>query len=172
LYLAVQLITQVRSGQRSYLHILFQRSAHGDSLHPLQQASYERFEHGFHNHEALGGDTALAAVEQSAGYAGIDGCIQVGVFEHQVCVAAAELEDCFFQFLARPRGDRPPGGSAARQGDRRNVRIVDHIACKMATDQQGGEDSRAETRVAKQLLYGQGAAGHVGGVLQKRHLRD
>ncbi len=80
------------------------------------------------NDEALGGNAALSRIDQTS--SGADGCseIEIGVLEHQVGIATAELEHGLFQERAGFAGDRASGGAAAGEGGRAHQRVFEHRA--------------------------------------------
>ena len=75
--------------------------------------------------EALGGDAALARVDEARGHAGRGRLFQIRVVQDEIRVAAAELEDALLERGAGPCRHRAAGSRAAGEGDRRDPWIVD-----------------------------------------------
>ena len=118
----MQLVAQVGSGLRSDRGRLVERVAHRPGPHPLDEPLLELPQHGLDDDEALGRDAALAAVDEPRGGAGLGRRVEVGVLEHDVGIAAAELEDALLQAGAGLRGDGAAGGGAAGERHRGDVR--------------------------------------------------
>ena len=79
--------------------------------HLLHEQLLEALAHRLHHDEALGRDAALPAVDEARGDAGLGRQLEVGVLQHQVGVAAAQLQHRLLERMARPA--RPPPGRRA-----------------------------------------------------------
>jgi len=94
------------------------------------------------------------------------GQLQVGVVENDERVRAAELEDAPLEHLAGRLGNLRAGSVGTGERDRGNTRIGDQPRDGGGADQQRGGDAGGDARAHEQLLDGERAARHVGGVLQ------
>ena len=116
--------------------------------------------------ESLGGDTALAAVDQPRLGRGLRSPRDVRVLEHDERVAAAELEHRLLQMTTRLFRYLTPGAVAAREGDRAHPRVGDRSAGGLVREQHRPKQSIGEPRVPEHLLDVERAPRHVGRVLQ------
>ncbi|KRQ09321.1 hypothetical protein AOQ71_20915 [Bradyrhizobium manausense] len=83
--------------QRTNFSVLFERVTHFGIGHAPDEKFDKPVVHFIDDDEALGGDATLARIDQSS--SGADGCreIEVGVLEHPIGIAAAELEHGLLQ---------------------------------------------------------------------------
>ena len=86
------MVAKVLARERSHVGRFCHRIAHTHTPHALDDRVGEGVGDRFVDDEALGGDAALAAVDEPAGHARFDGSRQIRVFEDDVGVASAELE--------------------------------------------------------------------------------
>ena len=93
--------------------------------------------------------------------------LEIGVFEDDERVAAAELHRRRFQVLAGPRRDASAGRDAAGQRDTFDTNIIDDTIRLIVRDQQIGIQPGGRARVDPQLLEGDGALRHDAGVLHQ-----
>ena len=107
---------------------------------------------------------------EAGGGAGLRRLVQVGVLEDDVGVGAPELEHHLLEAGPGLRGHRPTRGGAAGEGHRRHLGGLDELRHPGRADEDGPEEVLGQPGVAEDLLDGQGAPGHVGGVLQERRV--
>ena len=103
-------------------------------------------QHRLDDHEALGRDAALPAVDEPRGGAGLGRRVEVGVLEHDVGVAAAQLEDALLQARAGLRGDGAARGRAAGERHRGDVRRLDRGPPRATTGRAASGTPRAARR--------------------------
>ena len=93
--------------------------------------------------------------------------VEIGVFEDDECVAAAEFHRRRFQVLSGPRRDASASCDAAGQRHTFDTHIIDDTIRLIVRDQEIGIQSDGRTRVDPQLLEGDGALRHDASVLHQ-----
>ena len=175
LHLRVDLVARRHALQRPQLRRGVARVARLVCPHRLDERLLECGAHRANDDEALAGDAALAAVDHPCGSADLRRRGDVGVLENDVGVRPAELQHALLQHAAGDRGDAAAGGDAARQRDRRDMRVLDQRADSRARHEHGGEQMLGEAGLAKHRFDRQRAARDVARVLENpavaRHQR-
>src|SRR5258708_28828405 len=103
--------------QRTDLGILLEGVAHLDSAHLLHKQLLEWASYFLGHDEAFCGNATLTGVHQAPLGADRGGHFQIRILEHEIGIAATELEHCLLQHLASLAGDRTTGGCAAPPPD-------------------------------------------------------
>ena len=107
------------------------------------------------------------AVDEARADAGLGRALEVGVLQDEVGVAAAQLQHRLLQGAAGSRGHVASGRRAAGQGHRPHLRRIDDLAHARGRDEEDLEGAVAGRRGGPDVLDGERAAGHVGGVLEQ-----
>ena len=97
-------------------------------LQPLPHEGLEGVPHLGHDDEALGGDAALARVEEPAADAGVGGGLQVGVGQDHRGIAPAQLQHHLLERAARPGRHRLPGPHAPGEAHAPDPGVLDEVA--------------------------------------------
>ena len=82
------------------------------------KSSSKRRLHRLDHDEALGRDAALAAVDEPGRHAALGRELEIGVLQHEVGIAAAQLQHRLLEQGPGLRGHGLAGGRAAGEGDR------------------------------------------------------
>ena len=125
---------------------------------------------GFDHDEALGGAAGLAGVVHPAPDRPGDGVVEVGVFQHDEGVAAAELHGGDLEVPAGARGDALARGDAAGQADALDAGVVDDLVGLLMGDEQVGVEADRRAGVEQQLLECDRALRHDAGVLHHQRI--
>ena len=163
----MEVVAQVAARLGPDLHARLHRVAHLALAHLLHEQLLEPLPHRLHHDEALGGDAALAAVDEARRDARLARRLEVGVLQDQVRIAAPQLEYRLLDHRAGLARDRAPGGRAARQGHRLHLGGSDDPLHALRPHEEGAEERGREAGVLEDLLDGERAAGHVGRVLEE-----
>src|SRR5258708_30684305 len=91
--------------QRTDLGILLEGVAHLDSAHLLHKQLLEWASYFLGHDEAFCGNATLTGVHQAPLGADRGGHFQIRILEHEIGIAATELEHCLLQHLASLAGD-------------------------------------------------------------------
>ncbi len=166
LHLLVDAVARRDALQRPELGLGLARIAHLERPHVAHQGLLERLQHLRQHDEALAGDAALAAVDHPRRGGHHGGVLHVRVVEHQIGVAAAELEHGLLEHRPGRRRHLPARRHAAGQGHRRDVRVLDDRLHLAPGQQQGAKQILREAGLLEHLFQRQGAARHVGRMLQ------
>jgi hypothetical protein len=97
----------------------------------------------------------------------LDGVFEIGIFEHDERIAAAELHRRRFEVLTGARRDAPAGCHAARQCHAFDTGIIDQIFRLIVRNQKIGVEPSRRARVRQKLLKGNRALRHTSGVLDQ-----
>ena len=162
----MQLVAQIDARLRPDLDIGLERWADLRRPHALDHAALERLAHRLDDDEALGGNAALARVDEPTLRARRDRGDEIGVLEHHVGVAAAELEHRLLDHAAGLGRHRLAGGDAAGERHGSDLRPLDDAGDAVARNQQRREQARRQPGVGEEPLDRERAAGDVGGVLE------
>src|SRR5206468_4910968 len=166
LHLAVEVIAQVVACLRTDLRLGAERIPHPPRSHVGHEQVEEGLGHRVDDDEALGGDAALAVVDEARLGGGARGSPDVGVPEDDERVAPAELEHGLLELAPGLLRDAAPGAVAARQRDAAHARIGDDGSDPFGPDEHRAEDTFGKARFPEDLLDLERAARHVRGMLQ------
>ena len=124
----------------------------------------------FDDDEALGRAAGLAGIVHPAPDRPLDGVFEIGIFEHDERVAAAELHRGRLEVLTGARRDAPAGRDAAGQRHALDARIIDQSVRLVVRNQKIGIEPGRRARVDPKLLEGDRALRHASGVLHQQHV--
>src|SRR5262245_31878102 len=114
------------------------------------------------------GQCAPARIDQPGFWNHFRGKVEVGIFENQVWVAAAELQHCLLEQPPGLAGDGAARGTAAGQGCGSYRGVLDDRIHLPAADHERAEQMLGKSRFPKQSFDGQGATRYVRCVFQDR----
>src|SRR5207253_4925393 len=134
--LAMEVVTQVHARLRPDLRLARQRIAHATRPELVDELRDELLGDRLDDDESLGGDAALAAVDQARVGRSGGGEVEIRIFQDDERVAAAELEHGLLEHLPSPLSDLASGQLAARERDRDDPRIVDEAGDRRGFDQR------------------------------------
>ncbi|CAO0831782.1 hypothetical protein SMICM17S_09809 [Streptomyces microflavus] len=158
------------AGKRSDVGGLLQRVAHGEGAHPGGEVLGERVVHVGVDDEPLGGDAGLAVVLDAGGDGGGRGLLDVGRWQHDVRVAAAELQHGLLDLVTGGGGDGAARRFAAGEGGRRDPGIAQDGLDGARADQQRTETPRRESGAVEQILQVERGLRHVRRVLEEAYV--
>ena len=163
----MQRVPQIGAGLGSDLRPGRERVPQATRAHLGDEPLEKAVEHPLDHDEPLGRDAALATVDEPRVGRGSRRHIEVGVLEHDERIAAAQLEHALLEVTPGLRGHRGPRSLAPGEGHGPHARVRDHARDGLGADQQGTEDAVGKSGIAEYFLDLQGAARHVGGMLQQ-----
>ena len=163
----MQLVAQVGAGLGADVDSFLERIAHLARPHALHEELLEPRPHRLHHDEALGRDAALSAVYEARGRTGLGRELEVGVFQDEIGVAAPELQHRLLEHAPRRGRHGAARGGGAGQGDRLHLGGFDDRGHRLRGHEERAEEAFRKTGPLHDLLDGEGAAGHVGRVLQQ-----
>ena len=137
---------------------------------PSHHAPFKLVVHPRVHDEALGGDAGLAIVDVACNDRGPHGGAQIRAGQDDERIGAAQLHDALLDVLAGLLGDLGAGEVRARQSDGLDAVVGDHARHAPGAQEQGLKRARGEAGAAKDLLQGESAARHVGGMLEQPHV--
>ena len=143
-----------------------ERVAEADGGEFLEQEFLEFVADGFDDDESFGGDATLAAIDQACLGADACGVGDVGVAEHDVRVVAAEFEHCLPEGGAGDGGDVAACGCAAGERDGLHGGVGDDSRNAGRIESEDAEHAGGEFSIQEDILEGEGATGHIGGVFE------
>ena len=164
--LVLELLPEVRAGERAEVGAVGHRVADGERRHLRHEALGERLVDVLVDDEALGGDAALAVVLRPRVHRLVDGEVEVGVGEDDEGVAAAELQHARLEGAAGLLGHGAAGAPAAGERDARHAVVGDDGAGVVGGEHEVLEEPVAEAGLFEQLRDGLAAAEHVRRVLE------
>src|SRR5439155_721296 len=166
LHLAMQVVAQVVACLRTDLRLGAERIAHPPRSHLGHEEVEEGLGHRVDDDEALGGDAALAVVDETRLGGGARGGRDVGVLQDDERVAPAELEHGLLELAPGLLRDAAPGAVAAGQRDAAHARVGDDGPDPLRPDEHGAEHTFGQARFPEDPLDLERAARHVRGMLQ------
>src|SRR5918998_315834 len=170
LHLPRDVLEDLGCGERAHVRVLVHRVADLQRGHALDVAARELVGYLLVDDDAFGVDARLAVIEGARRDGGAYGFVQVGARHHDKRVAAAELEHGLLYVPAGLARDLPPCGLAAGERRRPHTWIVDDGLDLARRDKQRLEGPLGEPGPADDVLYGERAPGHVGGVFEEAHV--
>ena len=123
-------------GERADFRFRIQWIAHLGRLHLFHKALLEFLAHLVDDDEALCRDTALPRVDQPALGANRRSEIEIGVFQHEIGIASAELEHALLQHRPRLARHFAPRWTAPGKGHGAYERVLDDRLDLPAADHQ------------------------------------
>ncbi len=115
-------------------------------LHARDETRFEGVVDLVCDDEAFGGDAGLSAVDAARAHGGFDGEVEVGGRHHDERVAAAELENGFFDEPAGLGADGAAGGFAAGDGDGGDALVGEDVFDLVELRAGGSGRCREESR--------------------------
>src|SRR5215211_5808432 len=165
--LRVHVFEDLGRGERPHVGVLVHRVADLEGGHALHEAALELVGDLLVDDDPLGVDARLPVVERARGHRGADSRLQIRRWHDDEGVAPAELEHARLDVLPRLGADLPARTFAAGQRRRLHPRVVYDRLHLARADQERLEGALREPGAVDDVLYGQGALRHVGGVLQE-----
>ena len=115
----------------------------------------------FNHNETLGRCAGLPGVAHAPADSMFDSFFEIGIFQHDESVAAAELHGRFFQLLASLRRHHRASGFTAGQRYGANAWVFNHLGDLVLGDKQVGVSTGWRTGIFHQGFKGQRALRHV-----------
>jgi len=144
----MQIGPQVVASLRTHLRRRIERIAHAARPHLGGEVLEEPIRHALDHDEALRRDAALAAVLEPRLGGRRRGAGQVGVFEHDERIAAAELKHGLLQVAAGLGADRAASAVRAREGHGAHAGVGDHPRHGGVLEERGPKQPFREPRLA------------------------
>src|SRR5215211_5768734 len=165
--LRVHVFEDLGRGERPHVGVLVHRVADLEGGHALHEAALELVGDLLVDDDPLGVDARLPVVERARSDGSADGRLQIRRGHHDERVAPAELEYARLDVLPRLGADLPARTLAAGQRRRPHPRVVYDRLHLARADQERLEGALREAGAVDDVLDGQRALRHVGGVLQE-----
>ncbi len=169
-HLGLEVVHEVPAGEGTDVRVPLGGIADLERRHGLHEGRLEAVGRGVLDDEPLGGDAALAVVYGPRHRGLRRNGLHVGVGQDDEGVRPAEFQDGLLERGPRLRGHGPARGIAARERHGAHRRVADDPLHHLRPHEQGLEGAHGEARLREDALDGEGAAGHVGRVLQKAHV--
>src|ERR671917_441675 len=170
LHLPRDVLEDLGCGERAHVRVLVHRVADLQRGHALDVAARKVVGYLLVDDDAFGVDARLAVIEGARRDGGAYGFVQVGARHRDKRVAAAELEHGLLYVPPGLARHLTAGRLAAGERRRPHARVVDDGLDLARGDQERLEGPLGETGPADDVLYGERALGHVGGVLEQTHV--
>jgi hypothetical protein len=169
-HLIVDFIASLHALERPELRRLVARITHRVRRHDFDEGTLESLAHASLHDETLAGDAALPTIDHTGRGADASGLRDVGIFEHEIGVRAAEFEHAFLKH--RAGGARHLLSSRYAAGERHgsNRRRLNEGTHVPARDEKSPEEMLRESCLADHALDGNSTAWHVARMLEHRRI--
>ncbi len=155
-------------GQRTQRRLLVQRIARLERRKRRLELLQEFVGEFLDDDESLRGAAGLPGIVHPSPDRPFDGVFEIGVFEDDERVAAAELHRGWLEVLAGACRDASAGRDAAGQRHALDARVIDDVVRLIVRDQQIGIQTGGRARLDQKLLEGDRALRHDARVLHQQ----
>ena len=162
----MQVGAQIEPGLRPDLARGVERVAYLPGAHFAREPLQEALRHAFQHNEALGGDAALTAVDETRLRCRGGGPRQIRVLEHDERIASAQLEHRLLQVPPRLRRHLAPGAVRAGESHGAHAGIGDKSRCRLVREEHRPKQAVRKPGVSEDALDLERAARHVRRMLQ------
>ena len=168
--LPIEIVHDLRGGQRPDIGRLVGGIAHFERLHGLHEAALEILGDRVHNDEALGRNAGLAVVNGARFHGRADRGGHIGARHDDEGITAAQFQHGFLDALASLRGNLHAGRLAAGERRRHHARVVDYTGYLLGSDEERLKRAIWKAGAAENVFNGERALRHVRCVLQQAYV--